>query len=132
MADTSVYYKELDTIRSFKVLLTTGISRASQLRFFADLLVQHGLVSEAKANEVITISAYSDYDKISELLSALYAMIEIASNQERATKIFDLLIVILHRDIGLKDLAEQLVKHRGKNHAVVLSDIYTCTFRLET
>ena len=116
MSGTSDPYKELDTIRSFMYPLVSGISRTSQPRLFSDLLVQHNLISNGIANEINSISAYSDYEKVSKLIDVLFASIEIASNQERATKLFNALVVILYQDIELKDLAEQLVEHRGEMH----------------
>ncbi len=107
-------YKELDTLRSFTAKLNLALSTLPVPRLFADLLVQHKLVGEAAARNIVSPTGIDDYNKASRLMSAVYSYVQTVSSQEKATQIFNTLVLILYNDpLGLKDLAEQLVKHRG-------------------
>ncbi len=107
-------YKELDTLRSFTAKLNLALSKLPVLRLFADLLVQHELVGETAARNIVSPTGIDDYNKVSGLMTAVYSYVRTVSSQEKATQIFNKLVLILYNDpLGLRDLAEQLVKHRG-------------------
>ena len=107
-------YKELDTLRSFTAKLNTAISDASQPMILADLLVQYELVGKAAAKNITSPQGIPDYNKVSRLMSAVYSYVQTVSSKEKATGIFNKLVRILYNDLSLTDLAEQMVKHRGK------------------
>ena len=107
-------YKELDTLRSFTAKLNIALSTLPVPRLFADLLVQDKLVGEAAARNIVSPTGIDDYNKVSRLMSAVYSYVQTVSSQEKATLIFNKLVIILHNDpLGLEDLAQQLVQHRG-------------------
>ncbi len=106
-------YKELDTLRTFKVKLNTALS--DTLSVLKDLLVQNKLVGEMAAKNILSPTGSSDYTKASQLMSAVYSYVQTVSSQEKATLIFNTLVrdVLYNDTLGLEDLAQQLVKHRG-------------------
>ena len=107
-------YKEVDTLRSFTATLNAAVTNSSQLVVFSDLLVQHELVGQATARDINSPLGIPDYNKVSKLMSAVSSRVQTVSSQEKATEIFNKLMLILYNDLKLTDLAKQMVEHRGK------------------
>ncbi|XP_064388553.1 uncharacterized protein LOC135336615 isoform X1 [Halichondria panicea] len=108
-------YKELDTLRAFTATLNMALSTLPVPKVFADLLVQNKLVGEMAARNILSPTGIDDYTKASKLMSAVYSHVQTVISQEKATLIFNTLVLILYNDpLGLEDLAQQLVKHRGE------------------
>ncbi len=106
-------YEELNTLRSFTAKLNTALSTGSVSRF-SDLLVENKLVGDSAARNIVSPTGIDDYSKVSKLVTAVYTYVKTVSSQEKATSIFDTFVLILYDYLDLKDIAEQLVKHRGK------------------
>ncbi len=123
-------YKELDTLRAFTATLNMALSTLPVPKVFADLLVQNKLVGEMAARNILSPTGIDDYTKASKLMSAVNSHVQTVISQEKATLIFNTLVLILYNDpLGLEDLAQQLVKHRGT--LCVNVEIYmslTCRF----
>lgn len=110
-------YKELDTLRSFIATINRTVTESveSAPRLLADYLVQHNLISKISASNIVSPSGLPDYNKISKLVSVVYSYIQTVPTQEQATTVFNKFVLILHDDLGLKDLAKQLVQHCSKS-----------------
>lgn len=108
-------YRELDTLRKFTATINSHITESTEPRLLADLLFQHDLISKISGNNIVSPQGLPNYNKISKLVSVVYSYIQTVATQEQATTVFNKFVLIIHNDLKLKDLAEQLVKHCGES-----------------
>ena len=101
---------EYRTIQRNTSDINDAISNKSNPSLFADKLVDNDFISNQAANSIVQVPAFSNYNKVSQLMQAVDAQIRTASNP---TPTFETFIRIL-RELSLDQLADKLVKFYSK------------------
>ena len=102
--------EEYRTIQRNTSDINDAISNNSNPSLVADKLVDNGFISKQAANSIVQVPAFSNYNKVSQLMQAVDAQIRTASNPVTT---FETFIKIL-RELSLDQLADKLVKFYSK------------------
>lgn len=102
---------EGDTLQAMCPILNKTISKTDPVRF-ADCLIGAHFLSQDTAENITSVAGHSAYTKVSELMSAVKSCItSFASgrNPEKVTTRFNDFVLLLHEQLELTNLAEQLM-----------------------
>ena len=102
--------EEYRTIQRNTSAINDAIANQADPGLFADKLVDNNFIAKQAANNIVQVSAHSNYHKVSQLMQAVDAQIRNASNPTTA---FETFIRIL-RELSLDQLADKLVKFYSK------------------
>ena len=101
---------EYRTIQRNSSDINDAVANKSGPSLFANKLVDNDFISKQAANNIVQVSAFPDYDKVSRLMQAVESQIRTARNP---TTTFETFIRIL-RELSLDELADKLVNFYSK------------------
>ena len=101
---------EYRTIQKNTSDINDAIASKSNPSLFAAKLVDNDFISKQAANNILEVTAFPNYHKVSQLMSSVDAQIRTASSPTTA---FETFIRIL-RELSLDELADKLVKFYSK------------------
>ena len=107
---------EKDALQEVQYSLNRALSTRSNAQQLGGIVATKGWLSEDAMIDICG-SKESEFTKVSNIMNAVRASITLAglnNSRERITKKFDEFVLVLHDDLGLKDVAQDLVEACSK------------------
>jgi len=101
---------EREAFRENWARIISAVSNQVSVTEFGNLLIAKNFSAKQTVNNILSVGTYADYDKVTNLMRLVETRVVYSPSADKVAKRYEEFVTLLHDDLGLTDLAQEMVE----------------------